>query len=80
MKILPVTVRAAQGWLSTIRVFLWKSILYGAFLWVCKALNSPKRRIPARAVEKDKDPTCGLVVLELVGPTPQRNVSQSNTL
>ena len=43
------TVRAAQGRLSAICVFLWKSILYGAFVWACRALNSPKRRFPARA-------------------------------
>jgi hypothetical protein len=29
---------------------LWKSILYGAFVWARRALNSPKWRFPARAV------------------------------
>jgi hypothetical protein len=31
-------------------VFLWKSILYGAFVWARRALNRPFRRFPARAV------------------------------
>ena len=30
-------------------VFLWKSILYGAFVWARRALNDRKRRFPARA-------------------------------
>ena len=45
-----MTVRAAQGRLSAIRLFLWKSILYGAFVWARRALNSRKWRFPARAV------------------------------
>ena len=44
------TVRAAQGRLSGIGVFHRKSILYGAFVWVRRALNCPKRRFPVRAV------------------------------
>ena len=47
----PFTVRAALGWLSALRVFLWKYILYGAFVWVRRALNSRKLRFPARAAE-----------------------------
>jgi hypothetical protein len=43
------TVRAAHGRLSAIRVFLWKSILYGAFVVACRVLNSPTRRFSARA-------------------------------
>jgi hypothetical protein len=43
------TVRAAPGRLSAISVFLLKSILYGAFVWARRALNGPKRRLPARA-------------------------------
>ena len=37
------------GRLSAISVFLCKSILYGAFVWARRALNSRKRRFPARA-------------------------------
>jgi hypothetical protein len=43
-------VRATSGRLSALRVFLSKSILYGAFVWARRALNSQKRRFPARAV------------------------------
>jgi hypothetical protein len=43
------TVRAALGRFSAFSVFLYKSILYGAFVCVCKALNGPKRRFLARA-------------------------------
>jgi hypothetical protein len=38
------------GRLSALRVFLCKSVLYGAFVWARRALNSRKRRFPARAV------------------------------
>ena len=34
--------------LSTLSVFLCKSVLYGAFVWARGALNSRKRRFPAR--------------------------------
>ena len=44
------TVRAAEGRLSALSVFLLKSILYGAFVWARRALNGQKRRVPARAV------------------------------
>ena len=47
-----MTVRAALGQLSAFSVFLLKSILYGAFVLVCSALNGRKRRFPARAVWK----------------------------
>jgi hypothetical protein len=40
------TVRAAPGRLSGLSVFLWESILYGAFVWARRALNGPKRRFP----------------------------------
>ena len=46
----PPSVRAAPGRLSAISVFLCKSVLYGASVWVRRALNSRKRRFPARAV------------------------------
>jgi hypothetical protein len=37
------------GRLSTLSVFLCKSVLYGAFVWVRRALKYQKRRFPARA-------------------------------
>ena len=43
-------VRAVPGRLSALSVFLLKSVLYGAFVWARRALNSRKRRFPARAV------------------------------
>ena len=43
------TVRARPGRLSALSVFHSKSILYGACVWERRALNSPKRRFPARA-------------------------------
>ena len=42
------TVRAAQERLSAISVFHRKFILYGGFVWARGALNSRKRRFPAR--------------------------------
>jgi hypothetical protein len=47
---LRVTVRAVLGRLSAIIVFLFRSVLHGAFVWARRALNSQKRRFPARAV------------------------------
>ena len=41
------TVRARPERLSALSVSHSKSILYGAFVWVRRALNSPKRRFPA---------------------------------
>ena len=38
------------GRLSALTVFHSKSFLYGAFVWARRALTSPKRRFPARAV------------------------------
>jgi predicted DNA-binding WGR domain protein len=38
------------GRLSTLSIFLCKSVFYGAFVWARRALNSQKRRFPARAV------------------------------
>jgi hypothetical protein len=35
----PATVRAAQGRLSALSIFLCKSVLYGAFVWARRALN-----------------------------------------
>jgi hypothetical protein len=47
-----VAVRAVPGWLSAISVFLCKSVLYGAFVWARRALNSRKRRFPAWAEDR----------------------------
>ena len=44
------TVRAAQGLLSALSVFLCKLCLYGVFVWARRALNSQKRWFLARAV------------------------------
>ena len=44
------TVHAHPGWLSGVSFFLCKSIVYGAFVWVRRALNGRERRFPARAV------------------------------
>jgi hypothetical protein len=44
------SVRAALGRLSALSGFLCKYVLYGAFVWARRALNSQKRRFPARAV------------------------------
>ena len=49
------TVRARRGRLIGLSVFLCKSVLYGAFVWACRALNSQKRRFPAGAVVVDVD-------------------------
>ena len=48
----PFTVRARPALLSALRVFHSKSLLYGGFVWARRArraLNRPKRRLPARA-------------------------------
>ena len=37
------------GRLSALSVFLCKSVSYGVFVWARRALNSQKRRSPARA-------------------------------
>jgi hypothetical protein len=46
---LQTTVWAAQWRLSDLNVFNRKPVLRGAFVWACRALNIPKRRLPARA-------------------------------
>jgi hypothetical protein len=38
------------GRLSALSVFLCKSFFYGVFVWARRALNTQKRRFPARAV------------------------------
>jgi hypothetical protein len=43
------TVRALSERLSGLSVFHSKSLLYGAFVWARRVLNSQKRRFPARA-------------------------------
>jgi hypothetical protein len=54
------SVRAVPGRLSALSVFLCKSVLYGAFVWARRALNSRKRRFPARAVAAGPIPGGGL--------------------
>jgi hypothetical protein len=48
-------VRAALGRLSALGVFLRKSVLYGAFVWARRALDSQKRRFLAWAVRQHVD-------------------------
>jgi hypothetical protein len=43
-------VRPRPGRLSGLGIFHCESVLYGAFVWARRALNSPKRRFAARAV------------------------------
>ena len=43
------SVRALPGRLSDLSVFHSRSVVYGAFVWVRRALNIQKRRFPARA-------------------------------
>ena len=50
-----ITVRAALGRLSALSVFLLKYILYGASVWVRRALKHQKHRFAARAVQKDAE-------------------------
>jgi hypothetical protein len=45
------------GRLSTLSVFLCKSVFYGTFVWARRALNSQKRRFAARAVNEVPLPT-----------------------
>ena len=44
--------RALPGRLRSLSAFHSESVLYGAFVWARWALNSPKRRFPARAVDR----------------------------
>jgi hypothetical protein len=46
------TVRILPGQLSGLSVFLCESILYGAFVWAHRALDTQNRRFPARAVDR----------------------------
>jgi hypothetical protein len=48
------SVRARPGRFSALNVFYSKSFLQGAFVWAQRALNSPKWRVPARAVHQAK--------------------------
>jgi hypothetical protein len=56
-----LTVRARLGRLSALSVSVSKSGLYGAFVWVRRALNRPKRRFPARAVPRGEVRRLGAV-------------------
>ena len=47
------------GRLSAISVFLSKSVFYGVFVWARRALNSQRRRFPARAVVCVEPHRCG---------------------
>jgi hypothetical protein len=49
-------VRALPGRLSALSVYHSKSLLYGVlyFVWARRALNSPKRRFPARAESRSR--------------------------
>ena len=49
-------VRARAGRLSGLGIFLYKSVLYGAFVWVRMALNSQKRRFSDRAEGGTRNP------------------------
>jgi hypothetical protein len=61
-----VPVRATQGRLSALSVLLFKSVFYGAFVWARRALNSQKRRFPARAVHR----RCAHAPSALAGAAP----------
>jgi hypothetical protein len=45
------------GWSNATSVFHSKSVLYGAFVWARRALNSQKRRFWARAAQQPTQPT-----------------------
>jgi hypothetical protein len=62
------SVRAALGRLSALRVFLWKSILCGGFVWARRALKHRKRRFPARAVDRVQVPQTFRHFLCLITP------------
>ena len=47
--------RARRGRLSARSVFLYKSVLYGAFVLARRVLNGQKRRFPARADDRRRD-------------------------
>jgi hypothetical protein len=47
-------VRARPGRLSALSIFHSKSVLYGAFMWACSALNVLKPWFPARAARGDR--------------------------
>jgi hypothetical protein len=53
------TVRARAGRLSGLSISLYKSVFYGAFVWVRMALNSQKRRSSTRAVQRRAGPPRG---------------------
>jgi hypothetical protein len=58
-----LTVRAGRGRFRGLSVPHSKSSLCGDFVWARRALNSPKRRLPARAVRNGlRVPEHGLVV------------------
>ena len=61
------------GRLSALSISLCKSVLYGIFVWARRALNSQKRRFPARAVPNEHfDSSAGRNFV--VGPNPMSQV------
>jgi hypothetical protein len=71
------SVRACPGRLGALSVFHSKSVLYGAFVWARRPLNSHKWRFPARAgsgpelqlaVEHLPEPVLNLLHLRLPHP------------
>ena len=69
-------VRARPGRLSALRVFKSKSVLYGAFVWARRALNSPFWRFSARAVAKAH----GLAAVRLAGQRRYRHGARRVTV
>jgi hypothetical protein len=65
------TVWARPRPLSVLRVFNSESGLRGDFVWARRALNSPKRRFPARAVQPGGEP---------LRPLARRRPGQSRAL
>jgi hypothetical protein len=57
-RLLGATGRSGPPWggISARNVFLWRSVLYGAFVWACRAPNRPKRRVPGQAVQCEACP------------------------
>ena len=83
-------VRARPGRLSALRVFHNKSGLYGAFVKARRALNSQKRRFPARAVVAiaavcvegvtNRGPLGGILGPKRGGDVPAEEVRQRSSL
>ena len=61
-----------RGRLSTLRVFLCKSVLCGACVWARRALNGRKWRFPARAVPLAVSMIFASLLTTLVGAASTR--------